>query len=285
MRSMDRRSFLRHSCMFGGSFLTCSLPLDRGANAAPVRIEAPVVDELTIREITDSAHDIFLRPVQAPGLVVRRTGFPEAPQGKTLESEWGLGLHLESRKGQETRRYLLDFGFTPDIYANNLELMNIDVSRVDALIISHGHFDHIGGLMGFLEANRGRMRKDLRLYTGGEDNFCHRLLRNPDGSFVNFGPRSTARGFWLLTCSRCCRRSRSSSKTTRLLPAPCRVSASSTFCRTRSSNTVCKTASAATRPPTRTIISRLRNWPANRCPINIGTSTPPAFASATAGSW
>jgi 7,8-dihydropterin-6-yl-methyl-4-(beta-D-ribofuranosyl)aminobenzene 5'-phosphate synthase len=58
---------------------------------------------------------------------------------------------------------------------------------VDALILSHGHFDHYGGLIGFLEARRAQMRKDLRLYTGGEDDFCHRFLRNPDGSFSDFG--------------------------------------------------------------------------------------------------
>jgi 7,8-dihydropterin-6-yl-methyl-4-(beta-D-ribofuranosyl)aminobenzene 5'-phosphate synthase len=41
--------------------------------------------------------------------------------------------------------------------------------------------------MGFLEAQRSRMRKDLRLYTGGEDNFCHRYARSPDGSVTEFG--------------------------------------------------------------------------------------------------
>jgi 7,8-dihydropterin-6-yl-methyl-4-(beta-D-ribofuranosyl)aminobenzene 5'-phosphate synthase len=96
-------------------------------------------------------------------------------------------LHLESRKGQESRRYLLDFGFTPDVYVNNLELMKIDVSRIDALIISHGHYDHVGGLLGFLEEYRPRMRKELRLYTGGEDNFCYRFNHNQDGSFSVFG--------------------------------------------------------------------------------------------------
>ena len=80
----------------------------------------PVIDELTVREITDNSHDIFLRPVEAPGLTVRRTGFPEAPQGKTLESEWGLAMYLESRRGQESRRYLLDFGFTPDVTRTTL---------------------------------------------------------------------------------------------------------------------------------------------------------------------
>ena len=82
---------------------------------------------------------------------------------------------------------MLDFGFTPEVYANNLGLMKIDPAEVDALVLSHGHFDHYGGLIGFLEARRTQMRKDLRLYTGGEDIFCHRLNRNPDGSFSDFG--------------------------------------------------------------------------------------------------
>src|SRR5271155_1558184 len=160
---LDRRRFLQHSAVLGGSLLTGGIPPNRAATTAPVRIDAPVIDELTVREITDNTHDIFLRGAELPGLVVRRTGFPQAPQGKTLESEWGLALHLESNKGQETRRYLLDFGFTPDVYANNLELLKIDVSQVDALIISHGHYDHTGGLMGFLESQRPKLRKDIHL--------------------------------------------------------------------------------------------------------------------------
>ena len=62
---------------------------------------------------------------------------------------------------------MLDFGFTPDIYANNLEILKIDVGQVDALIISHGHYDHVGGLMGFLEANRTRIRQECA-YTPAE---------------------------------------------------------------------------------------------------------------------
>jgi 7,8-dihydropterin-6-yl-methyl-4-(beta-D-ribofuranosyl)aminobenzene 5'-phosphate synthase len=185
--SLGRRSFLQHSGALGGALLTCSIPLDRSAHAAPVRIDASVVDRIVVREITDNTHDIFLRGAELPGLAVSRTGFPQATQGKTLESEWGLALHIESHKGQETRRYLLDFGFTPSVYVNNLDILKIDVAQVDALIVSHGHYDHVGGLMGFLETQRSRMRKDLRVYTGGEDDFCHRYSRNADGSFVDFG--------------------------------------------------------------------------------------------------
>jgi 7,8-dihydropterin-6-yl-methyl-4-(beta-D-ribofuranosyl)aminobenzene 5'-phosphate synthase len=185
--SLNRRGFLQRSVVVGGSLLTCSIPLDRSSRAAPVRIDVPVVDEVVVREITDNEHNIFLQSATRPGLAVGRVGLPQAAQGKTLESEWGLALHIQSRRGQETRRYLLDFGFTPDVYANNLEILKIDVAQVDALIISHGHYDHVGGLMGFLESQRPRMRKDLRLYTGGEDDFCHRHNRNADGSFTNFG--------------------------------------------------------------------------------------------------
>jgi 7,8-dihydropterin-6-yl-methyl-4-(beta-D-ribofuranosyl)aminobenzene 5'-phosphate synthase len=186
MSSLDRRRFLQASAALGGALVSSSI--GRAARAAPALIDAPVVDRVVIREITDNSHNIFLGPLERPGLSVQRVGFPAAAQGKTLESEWGLALHVESTRGGESRRYLLDFGFTPDVYANNLELLKIDPAGVDALILSHGHFDHYGGLIGFLEAHRAQMHKDLRLYTGGEDIFCHRLSRNPDGSFADFKP-------------------------------------------------------------------------------------------------
>jgi len=187
-QAWNRRRLLRNSSLLGGSLLMGTIPFNRHSNAETVRMEVPIVDEVTIREITDNAHDISLQPLAVPGLTVKRTRTPGAAQGKTLASEWGLGLHLESRKGQETRRILHDFGFTSQVYANNLDLLNIDIATVDALVISHGHYDHVGGLMGFLEASRSRLRKDLKLYTGGEDNFCARFTREVDGSFTRFGP-------------------------------------------------------------------------------------------------
>lgn len=79
--ALDRRSFLKRSVALGGSLPACGIPLARSARAAPGQIDAPVIDELTVREITDNSHDMFLRGVEAPGLEVRRTGFPEAAQG------------------------------------------------------------------------------------------------------------------------------------------------------------------------------------------------------------
>jgi 7,8-dihydropterin-6-yl-methyl-4-(beta-D-ribofuranosyl)aminobenzene 5'-phosphate synthase len=184
MSQFNRRRFLQGSAALGSLLASGARQV---ARAAPEHVDAPIVDRVVIREITDNQHNIFLKPLERPGLSVARTGFPAAPQGKTLESEWGLALHIESTKGSETRRYLLDYGFTSDVYLNNLDLMKIDPTAVDAMILSHGHFDHWGGLIGFLNARRGQMTKNLRLYTGGEDNFCHRVSRNPDGSLADFG--------------------------------------------------------------------------------------------------
>jgi 7,8-dihydropterin-6-yl-methyl-4-(beta-D-ribofuranosyl)aminobenzene 5'-phosphate synthase len=181
MSSLDRRRFLQTSAALGGSVLATGIGRPTSAAA---RTEVLAVDRIVVQEVTDGAHDVFLRGSEQPGLTVQRTA-PNAVLGKTLHSEWGLALHIESQKGSEARRYLLDFGYTPEAYANNLEIMKIDTTRVDALILSHGHFDHYGGLIGFLEARRAQMRKDLRLYTGGEDIFCPRLARAPDGSFID----------------------------------------------------------------------------------------------------
>jgi 7,8-dihydropterin-6-yl-methyl-4-(beta-D-ribofuranosyl)aminobenzene 5'-phosphate synthase len=183
---IGRRGFIQ-SASATGSFLACYGVVDRGMAAAPVRITPPVVDKLTIQAVVDTNHDIFISGAQAPGVGVERVRSPAAFNGKTLESQWGLSLHLVSTKGSDTRRYLLDFGFTPDVLANNLSLLKIDPAGLDALILSHGHLDHLGGLIGFLQTSRRSMREDLRLYVGGEDAFCHRVQQQPNGSFAPYG--------------------------------------------------------------------------------------------------
>jgi len=184
--SIGRRGFIQ-SATATGSFLACYGVADRSSAAMPVRITPPVVDKLTIQAVVDTNHDIFISGAPVFGVGIERVRAPAAFNGRTLESQWGLSLHLVSTKGNDTRRYLLDFGFTPDVLANNLKLLKIDPATFDALILSHGHLDHLGGLIGFLQSNRASMREDLRLYVGGEDAFCHRVQQQPDGSFSPYG--------------------------------------------------------------------------------------------------
>ena len=51
---------------------------------------------------------------------------------------------------------LFDTGTTDTVFMNNLRLAGIDPARIDAVIISHRHYDHTGGLRVFLEARKGK---------------------------------------------------------------------------------------------------------------------------------
>ena len=66
-----------------------------------------------------------------------------------LTSEWGLCVCVE----YGGKRYLLDTG-SSDRYLENAEKLHIDISSVDAAVLSHAHFDHSGGYRSFFEVNR-----------------------------------------------------------------------------------------------------------------------------------
>src|SRR6185295_17213346 len=90
-----------------------------------------------------------------------------------------LSLHVESQRGEERRRVLVDFGFTPEALVNNLDLLEIDPGALDALVLSHGHYDHFGGLVGFLRQNNSNLKAKLPFYVGGEECFCSREWIGP----------------------------------------------------------------------------------------------------------
>jgi 7,8-dihydropterin-6-yl-methyl-4-(beta-D-ribofuranosyl)aminobenzene 5'-phosphate synthase len=71
------------------------------------------------------------------------------PNSENLESENGLSLFIEF----DEKKILFDTGQS-DLFIQNAEKMGINLSHVDYLVISHGHFDHGGGLKHFLKINK-----------------------------------------------------------------------------------------------------------------------------------
>ena len=72
------------------------------------------------------------------------------PSGR-LESSWGLSILVET--GSE--KILFDTGPSPSILRHNLRVIGVSPEDIDAVVISHLHGDHTGGLPYILENNPG----------------------------------------------------------------------------------------------------------------------------------
>lgn len=73
---------------------------------------------------------------------------PDAVCFNELKSAHGLSMYIET----DTSKFLFDVG-PDDSLISNAEIMGIDLSEVEAVFISHGHWDHGGGLEAFLKVN------------------------------------------------------------------------------------------------------------------------------------
>lgn len=180
---LRRRDFLKYSVVLVSS-VAGGFSCVEVARAGP--IEVPTIDKLTVRVLVDSASDIFFKPQTVSGVKIEpgRSSVSTRP----LHSEWGLSLLLESKLGDAAHTFLLDYGWTPEALIGNMELLQVNAGKIDSLILSHGHFDHWGGLIGFLDKHRNILPPDLTLYCGGEDNFCQRYVGSgTPGQLADFG--------------------------------------------------------------------------------------------------
>jgi 7,8-dihydropterin-6-yl-methyl-4-(beta-D-ribofuranosyl)aminobenzene 5'-phosphate synthase len=177
----------RRRFLLAASALAAPLVLPR-LSRAQAALAVPTVDQLVVRVITDSSYDTP-RPGSNKWVQVKRAPFiSREDYRKALHNEWGLALALESRRGAESKQLLLDAGYTPEALMNNMEIIGVDPARSRALILSHGHYDHFGGLVGFLRKYRERLPQELVLYAGGEDNFCIRKTQGgAPGHFADWG--------------------------------------------------------------------------------------------------
>jgi 7,8-dihydropterin-6-yl-methyl-4-(beta-D-ribofuranosyl)aminobenzene 5'-phosphate synthase len=121
------------------------------------------VDEVSVLTVCDNTVDILLldqgparRLSLAAGLGggVPQLVAPTLEEGKLPDAplaEHGFAALVEVRKGDTVRRLLFDTGMTPRGCVDNLRRLGRDVGDVEAIVCSHGHFDHTTGLSGLVE--------------------------------------------------------------------------------------------------------------------------------------
>lgn len=62
--------------------------------------------------------------------------------------EHGLCIYIETQK----HKFLLDTGAS-GAFLENARVLGIDLTQVDMVVLSHGHYDHAGGIMDFVKIN------------------------------------------------------------------------------------------------------------------------------------
>jgi 7,8-dihydropterin-6-yl-methyl-4-(beta-D-ribofuranosyl)aminobenzene 5'-phosphate synthase len=75
-----------------------------------------------------------------------------------LEAAWGFSCLVEAAG----RQLLFDTGGRGEILLHNLKALNLEPRRITEVFISHGHWDHVGGLADLLRLNR-----NVRVYLPG----------------------------------------------------------------------------------------------------------------------
>ena len=98
-----------------------------------------------------------------------------AQSGKALLAEHGLSFYIQA----QGRKILFDAGQNLAI-SNNARVLGIDLSQIDTVVLSHGHYDHSGGLRSILESN-----KDFTLY-GHPDVFSPKVKKT-NGNYKYIG--------------------------------------------------------------------------------------------------
>ncbi len=143
----------------------------------------PAVDGVEITTIMDNSLDLLMSstPV-ARRFPVQKYGFT-SPQ---LRAEHGVSLLITIIDQGRRETILFDTGVTPGGALHNISVLGIDLSTIQAIVLSHGHTDHTHGLDGFLD-KLGIRRLPILLHP---DAFLKRRLVYNDNSILDLPPPS-----------------------------------------------------------------------------------------------
>ena len=154
------------------------------------------VDAVEVCVLVDNQVDLLLRSEET----IRRAGFagsdvrveaplfldPQLPAA--LIAEHGFSALVTVTMGGATRRLMFDGGLSVGGLVHNLDALQVDVGGVEGIVMSHGHFDHVGGLNGLVR-RLGARRMPLLLHP---DFWLRRRIAPPNATPLELPTASRA---------------------------------------------------------------------------------------------
>ena len=133
------------------------------------------VDGVEILTVIDNYMDVFLPDKDE---VKRYPLWKNGQLNPSLLAEHGLCLLITVYDGEEKHTILVDSGFTPVGCLYNIDTLNLNLNQVEAFVLSHGHFDHIGTIYKLYELGYVPKGTPLHLHSSA---FAARGIKIPAG--------------------------------------------------------------------------------------------------------
>jgi 7,8-dihydropterin-6-yl-methyl-4-(beta-D-ribofuranosyl)aminobenzene 5'-phosphate synthase len=123
-------------------------------------IPLEAVEAVAITSVCDNTVDILLLDQGPAHRLLGRTGEAPTLAAPTLEggkvvdapqAEHGFSAHVTVTKAGRVHKMLFDAGPSPNGCVENLARLDLSASDLEAVVLSHGHFDHTTGLSGLVQ--------------------------------------------------------------------------------------------------------------------------------------
>ena len=102
------------------------------------------VESVEITTLMDNYVDVLLR--NTPGVTRPPLAITGTIPTNALLAEHGLSLLITVKKNEKSHCVLFDCGYTKIGVPHNMEILGVDLQKIEAIILSHGHMDHTGAL-------------------------------------------------------------------------------------------------------------------------------------------
>jgi len=102
--------------------------------------------------------------------------------GRKVWGSWGLSMLLEFEDAKNVKRKVLfDTGGDKKVFLHNIEALEVDITDINSIVVSHGHWDHTAALVEVVQSSGG-----IKVFCH-PDTFLPRLVVNKEGKKREIG--------------------------------------------------------------------------------------------------